>query len=222
MLFCFTVLPFNIALARAGGGGGGGGAGGGAGIYGGFYGNSLINILTIFALVVSGGVILFIRVHIKGAIAKKAMKHIAKMDKSWNYKEFRTHIKKMFYTIENAWMKRNQEIAKDYLSKSLYEQYQAESKLMIIRHEKNILEDIHLIEAIPIDVEDNEGDTNDYIWVYIKARMVDYMVDDRVTELQTDSNDTSSFIEYWKLIKENGNWVLDEIKQKDELDLSSL
>lgn len=232
ILIAAAIVPATIACARAGGGGGGGGGGaggtaGGTGIHSGYATNespiSTVIGYVIVGVAASGGAIFFfVRVHLMSAKAKKAMKHISKMDESWNYKDFREHINKMFYTIQNAWMERNQEIAKNYLSASLYEQYQAKSEWMIIRHEKNILKNIRIIEAIPIAVEDNEGEANDRIWVYVKARMVDYTIDDQTMEIQKGSTISSSFIEYWKLIKENGNWVLDEIRQKDEFNLNQV
>ena len=55
-----------------------------------------------------------------------------------------------------------------------------------------------------------------------RSRMIDYTIDDETMEFKSGSKISKSFIEYWKLIKENGNWVLDEIKQKEELKLDSL
>ena len=52
------------------------------------------------------------------------------------------------------------------------------------------------------------------MWVYIKAKMIDYTIDDRTMEVISGSKNSASFVEYWKLIKENGCWVLDEIRQK--------
>jgi hypothetical protein len=78
------------------------------------------------------------------------------------------------------------------------------------------------MEAIPVDAEDYAGDGNDFMWIYIKARAVDYTIDDRTMERKSGSKVGKTFVEYWKLIKEENRWVLDEIKQKDELNLNSL
>lgn len=37
-----------------------------------------------------------------------------------------------------------------------------------------ILKKISLIDAIPISINDDEDDSKDYIWYYIKGSMVDY------------------------------------------------
>ena len=44
----------------------------------------------------------------------------------------------MFYTVQEAWAQRDQEIARRYLSRELFEKYQIKSQWMIMRHEQNI------------------------------------------------------------------------------------
>lgn len=232
VLVLFTVfIPFT-ALARAGGGGGGNGGGGGGGAHGGSagtYGGSrhysplsdAVGYIWFGSLAFGGAIVYFVRVCMKSAKAKKAMENLSKADGSWNYSDFRSRIRTIFYTVQDAWTQRNQDIAKDCLSQSLYAAYTSKSEWMTCQHEKNILKNIHLIDALPIDAEDYEGDANDRIWVYIKARMVDYTIDDQTMEFKSGSKLSKSFVEYWKLIKENGSWVLDEIKQKDEMKLDS-
>ena len=233
VLLLLIVLPVNAAMARAGGGGGGSGGGGGGGGTGGTHSFSshkqpssplsrFFNYI-IFGAVASGGaIVFFIRIHVKGVKARSIMKRLEKMDHSWNYKDYKKTIETIFYKVQNAWMERNQDLASSCLSRSLYDQYQIKSEWMIVRHEKNILKNIRLMEAIPVDVEDFDGDKNDFMWIYIKARAIDYIIDDQTMSLKSGSKTSKPFVEYWKLIKENGAWVLDEIKQKDELDLNAL
>ena len=150
------------------------------------------------------------------------MKRLEKIDDSWNYKAFNQTIEHIFYETQNAWMERNQDLAINSLSQSLYNQYRIKSEWMLVRHEKNILKSIRLIEAMPVDVKDFDGNANDLVWIYIKAKAIDYIIDDQTMRLKSGSTSSKSFVEYWKLIKENGRWVLDEIKQKNEFDLNSL
>ncbi len=240
LLICFMSLaPVSTAFARAGGGGGGGTAGGGGG--GGTGGgggptsgytsrgasrshpiSSILGGIVVAVAASGGAIVLYCKVHAKHRKAKRVMKSLEQYDPSWNYENFRLHIQNLFYTVQEAWAKRDQEIDRQYLSRKLYEQYKIKSEWMIMRHEQNILQKMQLIEALPIDINDFEGDSCDYMWVYIKGRMVDYTIDDRTMEMISGSKNPTSFVEYWKLIKENGNWVLDEIRQKDEFSLNSI
>ncbi len=164
--------------------------------------------------------VFYLKVHAKARRAKKAMKQFAEVDPSWDYKDFQKRIEDIFFAVQNAWMERNQDIAKDFMSQSLYEDYSSRSQWMIIRHEKNILRNMRIIEALPVFANDLPGDANDVMWVYLKAKMIDYTVDDCTMQITDGSTASKSFVEYWKLIKENDRWVLDEIRQKNEFDLN--
>lgn len=233
VLLFLTVLPAHAAMARAGGGGTGGGTAGGGGGTGGTHAfpsggqpssplSQFLNYILFGAAASGGAIIFFVRVHAKGAKTRRIMKQLEKIDRSWNYKDYKKTIETIFYKVQNAWMERDQDSARDCLSRSLYNQYRIKSEWMIVRHEKNILKNMRLMEAIPVDAEDFAGDRNDFMWIYIKARAVDYTIDDRTMERKSGSKVGKTFVEYWKLIKEENRWVLDEIKQKDELNLNSL
>lgn len=231
--FCLAVLPARAAMARAGGGGGTAGGGGGGGGTAGrpTFSESgqasspisqLFDYLLFGAFVSGGAVVFFVRVHAKGAKISRIMKLLAATDPSWSFESYKKDIEHIFYAVQNAWMERNQNLAKDCLSSSLYDQYRIKSEWMTVRHEKDILKSLKLLEAIPVDIADPGGTENDSLWVYIKARAADYTVDDRTMALKSGSKVSKTFEEYWKLIKENSGWVLDEIRQKNEVNLDAL
>ena len=68
-----------------------------------------------------------------------------------------------------------------------------------------------------MSVYDSDNDREDYVWFYIKGKMVDYIIDTE-TNLKISGNTTAqSFVEYWQFIRnEDGAWVLNKILQKDE------
>lgn len=235
LLFCVAVMPCHAAMARAGGGGGGGGAGGGGGgggtvgaagySDGGQQSSPISDVVFIVLFVVSasgGAIVYFLKVHEKGAKASHEMKQLEKVDPSWNFEDYKATIETIFYKVQNAWMERDEDLAKDCMSHNLYDQYRTKSEWMIVRHEKNILNNLKLREAVPVDIEDCAGSKNDAIWVYIKASAADYTVDDQTMQLKTGSKISKIFEEYWKLIIEDNRWVLDEIRQKDEVNLDSI
>ncbi|MBQ8535323.1 MAG: hypothetical protein IJ463_06530, partial [Bacilli bacterium] len=65
---------------------------------------------------------------------------------------------------------------------------------------------------------DDEDDDKDVIWFYIKGYMVDYIINTNTNEKIEGSEYPKSFIEFWKFKRnDKDNWVLDKIKQKDEI-----
>ena len=52
--------------------------------------------------------------------------------------------------------------------------------------------------------------------------MIDYTINSQTQTIMEGKRKTSTFVEYWKLIKENGCWVLDEIRQKNEFNLDNV
>lgn len=230
-----TVLIINIpkaTLARAGGGSSGGGSGGGgggssshhSGTTGGYSGrsNPVISIINLgmFFCISSAGVIVY-----KVRLSKKKLKSIAtikglsKKDFNWDYDKMKIDIEKAFYKIQNAWMERNQDLAKEYISERLYIRHRSKTEWMKVRKEKNILQNIKLIRAIPIAVKDRDGVEKDVVWIYIKAKAKDYVINEESGELiEGNKHRTIPFEEYWKFIRNDRRWILDEIRQIDEID----
>ena len=100
----------------------------------------------------------------------------------------------------------------------IYDSFQTKLNWMSYRNQKNILENIQLIQALPVAVHDDNDNSRDYIWFYIKGRMVDYIIDTN-TQLKVSGNTSStSFVEYWQFIRKEDKWVLNKILQKNESD----
>lgn len=105
------------------------------------------------------------------------------------------------------------------MDQDLYDNFQSKIEWMQIRKEKNVLKKISLLDAIPISINDEEDDSKDYIWYYIKGSMIDYTINIETKEVVEGQNTKTSFIEYWKFIrKDDCKWVLCEILQEDEKD----
>lgn len=84
--------------------------------------------------------------------------------------------------------------------------------------EKNILENMFLLDATPIGLKDFVGIDKDYIWVHIKAKSKDYTVNEETNEvIKGKASSDVQFEEYWKFIRNEKRWVLDSIKQIDQV-----
>jgi hypothetical protein len=193
------------ALARAGGGGGGKGGG-------------LLYIILLPFLIIYSAIITYL-VNKKSRECKDLLQKISKLDNSWDMTKIKDRIEIAFFKIQEAWMARDQEIAREYMSDGLYNKHKAQTDQMLRENRKNVLERINLKEAQVVEVADFEGDTKDNIWVYIKGSMIDYISDSQTGELISGKkDDPDTFTELWKFIKnKNNKWVLDEIDQKVEI-----
>lgn len=219
----------SIASARAGGGGGGGGGGesssphhsGVTEEYGG-RSNPIASIINLgmFFCISSAGVIIFkVRLSKKKIDSISAIKGLGKKDFNWDYDQMKSDIEEAFYKVQNAWMERNQDLAKEYMSKRLYIRHKSKTGWMKVRKEKNFLENMRLIRATPIAVKDKDGVTEDTVWIHIKAKAKDYVINEQSGELIEGNRYISiPFEEYWKFIRNDQRWILDEIRQIDDID----
>ncbi len=128
--------------------------------------------------------------------------------------------------IQIAWRERNQDFAKEFMSDYMYERLKLQTDAMKLMKEKNIIKKIALLEANPIGLQDKEGISKDCIWVHIKAKAKDYTINEETNEvIKGDDSISVHFEEYWKFIKKDKRWILDDIRQiyeKTDLDFFSI
>lgn len=232
---------YNVMQLRAGGGGsGGGGAGGGTGTgSGGIRGNGknvgfvcnhhnvILCIFDYFAVVIilfstasTGAIFLYFKVIRSSINSRKYMKLISKKDVLWKYKNIEKQVIESYYVIQNAWTNMNMELAKNYMDDYLYELFRQKIEWMEIGNKRNVLKRIKLINLNPVSVIDDEDDSKDLIWFYIKGSMIDYTINTKTNEIIEGKNTILgiSFIEYWKFVRKDNKWVLSEILQESEKD----
>lgn len=230
-----------ISLLRAGGGSGGGGssggsggsgggshASGGSGSYGsggGYYGftrrqSVLGDILgyALCAVILSGSALVFrFKLSKSARNSRKLMKMLDNKDSAWKYKNILSQVRKTYFSVQNAWNSLNLDDAKEHMSDELYKNFRTKLDWMKYRKQQNVLKNIRLLEVVPVSVYDSEDDSLDYIWFYIKGRMIDYIIDTESQEKISGNDLPEKFVEYWKFTrKENGQWVLDKILQENE------
>lgn len=146
--------------------------------------------------------------------ASNLSRKIEKYDKSWNLQKMEKDVKETYFKIQEAWMERNQNIALDYMSESLYNLHKTQTDLMIKENRKNILHNIQLNKVKIVEIEDYKEDSIDHFWAYISGSMIDYIADDVTGSLISgDSNETQTFAEVWKFVRGPNRWVLDCIEQ---------
>jgi hypothetical protein len=198
-LAVLIVLTIDPAFARAGGG-----SGGGAGLLT----IILLPFLIIYSLIISG------LVRRKNKEAKELAAKIEQYDPSWNMEKVNKIVEDTFYRVQDAWMQRNQDLAREYMSDSLYKQHKIQTDMMLKEHKENILLNIKLDNIKIVEIVDLKEDSRDFFWAYINGSMIDYIADDRSGAFISGDKSKTSFQELWKFVRDpRGKWVLDRIDQ---------
>ena len=131
-----------------------------------------------------------------------------------NYRQIIKRIIKTYFVVQKAWANENMALAKDYMDKDLLEQFESKINRQKYCNRKNVMKNIKLLDAYPISISYIE---DFQIWVYIKGKMIDYILDLNSNEIVSGNNVSKSFVEYWCFSKnENNQWVLSKILQKNE------
>lgn len=231
------ILIFSLTLtiqvyARAGGGGSGGGSGGGGSSGGGSRyhstngsgrSNPIASFLNmgLFYLVFASGTIVFgYRAHKAKVKTVRLMKQYEKLGINWDYKEIQGRIEKAYFEIQECWRRQDVEYAGEYLSKELKESWNTKLEWMKIRDEEVIQRNVQLLSAMPVFVVDEEGTDKDQIWYLIHGRMTGYYINKYTKKVLRGNTQPEGFYEYWLFIYEDDRWVLQEIRQKDEMDIT--
>lgn len=235
--FCISVSAENtdfsynssIAPLRAGGGSSGGGGGGGGGSSGGSSSShhsgsrrptsplgAFLQIITVPLVFFSSSIIFYIQLTKRSRKAKQLMKQMMQSDNAWKFKEVSADVADAYMAIQAAWANMDMTPAKRYMSDELFDSFQTQLNWTKYKNKKHVMENIQLLKSLPVAVHDDRDNSRDYVWFYIKGKMVDYTIDTNTQLIVEGKTTPSSFVEYWQFIRKDGRWVLNKILQKDE------
>lgn len=128
-------------------------------------------------------------------------------------------VKNAYFVIQECWKRQDPDYAEDYMSQKCYDDFVMKLGWMQVRDEVPIQKNERLLSALPVHTFDDLGKDQDYIWYLIHGKMIDYVVNKKTGMMIRGSRKSEAFYEYWKFVHLNGHWVLDEIRQKDEMDM---
>ena len=140
-------------------------------------------------------------------------------DHAWKYAHLQKNVKNAYFSIQNAWSNLDMTPAKDYMSDALFEEFQEKLREMKRLKERNVLEKIRLLDAAPVALYDSADNSQDFVWILLKGKMVDYRIDTERGVKVAGSKQAEKFVEYWQFIRKEGDrWVLNKILQQVEGD----
>ena len=164
-------------------------------------------------------IVLYLKVVRSSINSKRLLKILKNSDKSWDYKIIEKCVIGTYYIVQECWTKMDMEPAFDYLSSDLYEEFKIKLEWMKMGNRRNLLKKITLVDLKPVSVYDDNDNSKDLIWFYIKGKMIDYVINTETNEKLEGNDYSKSFVEFWKFVKTSDDrWVLDKILQNDEKD----
>lgn len=167
------------------------------------------------------------------AKAKADLAVAASTDGSWDLSLFTETARKVFFAYQEAWLGKNLQAVRSLLHARYYAAVNDEMHATL-RGKKNILKDASIISLNLMSVKDVAGKDGDKFVMEIEASMIDYTVNEKSGKFlrsplgrKKDESDEAyavratkephSFTEYWVFTREQGNWLLSDIKQDDAI-----
>ena len=121
-------------------------------------------------------------------------------DPNFNQQMFLDRAQAAFFALQKAWMDRNLEPARVYMSDGIYHRWKTQIDAMIAAHKKNILDNLVIggVQIVKVQTDPNF----DSITVRIDASAADYEVDDTTAnKVIYGSRQNQNFTEYWTFIR---------------------
>lgn len=121
-------------------------------------------------------------------------------DPNFNQQMFLDRAQAAFFILQKAWMDRNLEPARVYMSDGIYRRWKTQVDAMIAAHKHNVMDNLVIGGAQIVKVQ---TDPNfDSITVRIDASAADYEVDDTSSnKVIYGSRRSQPFTEYWTFIR---------------------
>ena len=117
-------------------------------------------------------------------------------DPNFNQQMFLDRAQAAFFALQKAWMDRNLEPARVYMSDGIFHRWKTQIDAMIAAHKKNILDNLVIggVQIVKVQTDPNF----DSITVRIDASAADYEVDEaNANKVVFGSQKEQPFTEYW-------------------------
>lgn len=157
--------------------------------------------------------IMAVIVYYKNKTCNELLEKISKLDAAWDPHALKARIEISYFKIQEAWKQRDNDLAKEYMSNRLSAKHKMQIDQMLEDGHKPMMFEINLKQATIIEIADFEDDSRDRFCALIEGSMIDYLIDEKTKEHINGSGENQTFREFWKFVREDNNWVLDEIDQ---------
>lgn len=157
-------------------------------------------------------VILGILINRRNKSARALAARLSCEDPLWRRDLILDRSERAYRTMQKAYMKRDIEIAQDLISNRLRKKLTRDVERLEQAGQINVIKDIYIDDIKIVQVGDYADDSGDFLWVYIKGTMFDYIINEKTGKVVR--GDKLSYYPFSDLLKFNrigDNWVMDEI-----------
>jgi len=211
-LMILFALATPYALARAGGGGAGGGGG------------LLTLILLPFAI--AHAWYMNRRINKKKKETERLLNTLSQNDPAWNEANLEARVRQTFLQIEVAWVKQDLAQLESLLHPQLFSEWKAQIKLMQSNGERNIMEDLGIVNVRIVEAQNYRDKEKDIFTACIDAVATDYTIgaNGEIVSSNTGSRrkkankekSKEAFCEFWTYERHDEKWLLLRVDQWDD------
>ena len=120
-------------------------------------------------------------------------------DPNFDEKVFLDRAETAFFKCQQAWAARNQDLARDVMTDTLYERHKMQTDQLIANHQIDVLQNIVIGHSHITEV--NAAQPYDTIVVRFDASMTDYTIDEHTKQIVDGDQYAHTFTEYWTFIR---------------------
>ncbi len=125
------------------------------------------------------------------------------LDPEFNEAEFKEKLSNLYVKFQNSWQAKKMEDLRPYLTDAFYAQMDRQLETYRQKQQTNIVDRIAVLDVNLVGWK-QEGE-NDVMVARLKARIVDYVVDDVSGSIVRGSDKVEKFMEYeWNLVRTKG------------------
>lgn len=170
-----------------------------------------IAALILWPFFVIYGMILMRKIRKRALETAQLVLRFSAADSAWELTHLESAVRTAFPIVQLAWMKRDQDICRAYVTDNLYAQHKQQTDALIGKHRTNILENIILNDVLIVQARDEPDNSKDCFWAFINGKMVDYEVDDKTKKITDGDKKLRDFMELWQFKRHGDQWLLNQI-----------
>lgn len=177
---------------------------------------------TLFGISAGGGTFLLLQKAKKARRnSRQAMGFFAQMGDNWNSREIQCQVEEAYFQIQECQRRMDITYGAPYLSEEMQKELDSKMQWMKVRNEEIVQMNVRLLSAMPVCAQDEPDEEQDVLWYLIHGKMVRYYIDGTSRQVIRGETKPEAFFEYWKFVYRNKRWVLDEIRQQNEMDIDA-
>lgn len=177
---------------------------------------------TLFGISAGGGTFLLLQKAKKARRnSRQAMAFFAQMGDNWNSKEIQCQVEEAYFQIQECQRRMDITYGAPYLSEEMQKEFDSKMQWMKVRNEEAVLKNVRLLSAMPVCAQDEPDEEQDVLWYLIHGKMIRYYIDSASRRIVRGDTKPEAFFEYWKFVYRNKRWVLQEIRQQNEMDIDA-